>query len=110
MNGTLNDAPRITEAPADVPSEIPRHVSDAWLNAVHCSDINGNQLPITLCYVAVKAALRAQAQYDPVRVLLVDALKACHLQLLQSNNRSDYAEEASQLACAALKAAEKVSL
>lgn len=36
---------------------------------------------------------------------LYEALKACQLQLLQSNNRSEYAEEAIQMAQAALRKA-----
>lgn len=38
---------------------IPRHVEDAMNNAIHTSSINGNERPISLCYVAVKAALKA---------------------------------------------------
>ena len=37
---------------------------------------------------------------------LYEALKACHLQMLQSNNNSEYAEEANNLAVAAISHAE----
>jgi len=37
---------------------------------------------------------------------LLEALKACHLQMLQSNNDSEYAQEANQLAIAAIAKAE----
>lgn len=33
---------------------------------------------------------------------LLEALKACHLQMLQSNNDSEYAQEANQMAIAAI--------
>lgn len=39
--------------------DIPRHVWDAVSNAIHTSKINGNEMPISLCYVAVRAALKA---------------------------------------------------
>ena len=37
---------------------------------------------------------------------LLEALKACQLQMLQSNNNSEYAEEANQLAITAIAKAE----
>jgi hypothetical protein len=38
---------------------------------------------------------------------LLEALKACHLQMLQSNNDSEYAMEANELAKAAIRKAEE---
>lgn len=48
----------------------------------------------------------ANAQIMNAAPELLDALKACHLQMLQSNNQSGYAQEANQLAIAAIAKAE----
>lgn len=40
--------------------ELPRYISDAVNHTVHTSSINGNERPVTLAFVAVKAALEAQ--------------------------------------------------
>ena len=40
-------------------TDVPRHVWDAVNNAIHTSKIDGNEMPISLCYVAVRAALKA---------------------------------------------------
>jgi len=40
---------------------------------------------------------------------LLEALRACHLQMLQSNNQSEYAEKAHQLALAAIAQATKAN-
>jgi len=46
--------------------QIPRELEEAMLNAIHTSNINGNQRPISLCYVAVRAVLEAQqGKYQP---------------------------------------------
>lgn len=42
-------------------NDIPRHVWDAVNNAIHTSPINGNDRPISLCYVAVRAAMKAMS-------------------------------------------------
>jgi hypothetical protein len=39
--------------------DIPRHVWDAVNNAIHTSKIDGCVQPISLCYVAVRAAIAA---------------------------------------------------
>lgn len=39
--------------------DIPRHVWDAVNNAIHTSEINGGDRPISLCHVAVRAAIKA---------------------------------------------------
>lgn len=39
--------------------DIPRHVWDAVNNAIHTSEINGGERPISLCHVAVRAAIKA---------------------------------------------------
>jgi hypothetical protein len=53
---------------------------------------------------------RQKAEHDANLIAaapeLLEALKACHLQMLQSNNNSEYAEEANQLAIAAIAKAE----
>jgi hypothetical protein len=48
--------PNSLQAP---PIDIPRHVWDAVNNAIHTSKIDGSVQPISLCYVAVRAALAA---------------------------------------------------
>ena len=45
---------------------------------------------------------QANAQLISAAPELYEALKACHLQMLQSNNATEYAEEANQMAIAAL--------
>jgi esterase/lipase superfamily enzyme len=55
----------------------------------------------------------AHADYEQLErtaKMLAEALHACHLQMLQSNNASEYAEEANQLAVAAKAAARKDGL
>jgi hypothetical protein len=42
--------------------DIPRHVWDAVNNAIHTSSVNGNEMPISLCYVAVRAAMKAMKE------------------------------------------------
>ena len=42
--------------------DIPRHVWDAVNNAIHTSKIDGSVQPISLCYVAVRAALKAYVE------------------------------------------------
>jgi hypothetical protein len=49
-------------------------------------------------------------QLERTAKMLAEALHACHLQMLQSNNASEYAEEANQLAVAAKAAARKDGL
>jgi hypothetical protein len=44
--------------------DIPRHVWDAVNNAIHTSEINGAERPISLCYVAVRAAIKAYKSGD----------------------------------------------
>jgi hypothetical protein len=39
--------------------DIPRHVWDAVNNAIHTSAIKGSERPISLCHVAVRAAIKA---------------------------------------------------
>jgi hypothetical protein len=41
------------------PVDIPRHVWDAVNNAIHTCEIDGCVQPISLCYVAVRAAIAA---------------------------------------------------
>jgi hypothetical protein len=50
--------------------DIPRHVWDAVNNAIHTSKIDGCVQPISLCYVAVRAAIAASANPE-----LLEALK-----------------------------------
>jgi len=45
--------------------DIPRHVWDAVNHAIHTSNINGSVQPISLCYVAVRAALAAYVARTP---------------------------------------------
>jgi hypothetical protein len=45
--------------------DIPRHVWDAVNNAIHTSKIDGSVQPISLCYVAVRAAIAAYTQEHP---------------------------------------------
>jgi phage tail sheath protein FI len=49
-------------------------------------------------------------QLERTAKMLAEALHACHLQMLQSNNDSEYAEEANQLAITAQAAARKDGL
>jgi hypothetical protein len=56
------------------PVDVPRHVWDAVNNAIHTSSIDGREQPISLCYVAVRAALAAYEAGEPQRELL-EALK-----------------------------------
>lgn len=50
--------------------------------------------------------MKSEGLAEGINAELYEALKACQLQLLQSNNDSEYAEEANQLAIAALAKAE----
>lgn len=60
--------------------DIPRYIHDAYTNVIHTSDVDGNERPLSLCHVAVKAALKAQAQHgDKVREGLVEALKEAYI-------------------------------
>lgn len=45
--------------------DVPRHVWDAVNNAIHTSKIDGSVQPISLCYVAVRAALAAYEAGEP---------------------------------------------
>jgi hypothetical protein len=60
-----------------------------------------------------KAAAESQAIEDRANEIFIaaapelyEALNACHMQLLQSNNRSEYAQEACDMALNALRKAE----
>ena len=44
--------------------QIPRQIQDAVNNAIHASDIDGNQYPISLAWEAVKAALLEKEKMD----------------------------------------------
>jgi hypothetical protein len=71
-----------------------------------CSADNAN---IGLVYWAEngsRSETRANANLIAAAPELLEALKACHLQMLQSNNSSEYAEEANQMAIAAIAKAE----
>ena len=46
------------------------------------------------------------AESKTINAEMYEALKACHLQMLQSNNTSEYAEEANQMAIKALAKSE----
>ncbi len=50
----------------------------------------------------VDAEMKANAHLIAAAPELYEALKACHLQMLQSNNQTEYAEEANQMAIAAM--------
>ena len=39
--------------------DIPRHIQDAVNNAIHTSRIDGREQPVSLAWVAVRAALAA---------------------------------------------------
>jgi len=43
---------------------IPRHVWDAVNNAIQTSSIDGRERPISLCYVAVRAAIAAYVSVE----------------------------------------------
>lgn len=45
--------------------DVPRHVWDAVNTAIHTSKIDGCVQPISLCYVAVRAALAAYEAGEP---------------------------------------------
>jgi hypothetical protein len=45
--------------------DIPRHVWDAVNNAIHTCEIDGCVQPISLCYVAVRAAIAAWEAGEP---------------------------------------------
>lgn len=45
---------------------IPSYISDAVNHAIHTSSIDGNLQPISLCYVAVRAALAAIEKYKEI--------------------------------------------
>jgi hypothetical protein len=57
------------------------------------------------CSSEAEAIAGWNTRRDPVQKGLIEALKACQLQMLQSNNDSEYAQEANELARAALLAA-----
>lgn len=49
--------------------DVPRHVWDAVNNAIHTSKIDGNLQPISLCYVAVRAAMEESAHRELLEAL-----------------------------------------
>lgn len=60
---TLLEANTIDEKPKQSDdSDLPRHIQDAVNSAIHSSPIDGQRQPISLCYVAVRAALKASRE------------------------------------------------
>jgi len=62
-------------------------------------------LRMSIAWTQEQAVAAWNTRTDPTRQALVEALKANNLQMLQSNNDSEYTQEANQLAIAALKLA-----
>ena len=71
----------------------PKSETDAYIDSIE------RQAMFTIADLNKRDAMRVERIGE-----LTKALKACHLQLLQSNNDSEYAREASEMAMAALNA------
>jgi hypothetical protein len=69
-------------------------------NALQMFGIPYAELPVRF-----QAGVRKVTKQDAAEQML-EALKACQLQMLQSNNDSEYAQEANELANAAIRKAE----